>query len=59
MYKRLMGFATIPAATSRSLTMPFFPKITIQLKDRITGLVNIGNTARAISTPLFLEYLEI
>ncbi len=27
--------------------------MTIQLKERMTGLVNIGKTAKAISMPLF------
>ena len=59
LYNRLMGFAVRPILTSMVLITPFFPRITIQLKERITGLVNMGNTARAMSTPLFLEYLEI
>lgn len=36
----------MPSETSALLTMPFLPRMTIQLNERITGLVNIGNTGK-------------
>ena len=49
----------MPSETSVLLTMPFLPRMTIQLNERMTGLVNIGNTANAIIMPLCLECLAI
>ena len=59
LYKRLCGLENRPMATSALLTMPRLPRMTIQLKERMTGLVNMGKTANAIIMPLWRECLEM
>ena len=59
LYNRLCGLAKMPSDTSALLTMPFLPRMTIQLKERMTGLVNIGKTASAIIMPLCRECLAM
>ena len=55
LYSRDWGRENRPTFTRNWFTMPLRPRMTIQLKERITGLVNSGNTASAIITPLCFE----